>query len=69
MRGGDGEHTHIRKTTSRQAHRRRAHKNAAHDEEVRMGFRHGGADGLNEREDDEGGDGVGDEGSDDEDEG
>lgn len=33
-----------------------------------MGFRHCGADGLDEREDDEGGDGVGDEGGDEEDE-
>ena len=63
------DRTHIRKAASRQAHRGRAHKDASHNEEVGMGFRHRCADGLDEREDDEGGHGVGDEGGDDEDEG
>ena len=63
------DRTHIRKAASRQAHRGRAHKDASHNEEVGMGFRHRCADGLDEREDDEGGHGVGDEGGDEEDEG
>ncbi|KAI6853352.1 SPX domain-containing protein [Hortaea werneckii] len=60
---------HVRETRSRETHSSRSHKDGGHDEEVRVGGREGRADFADQREDDKGGHGVGDEGGDDGDEG
>ena len=65
----EGRLTHIGKPARWQGHRDRTHQRAGHDEQVRVRIVHADADLADEREDDERGDGVGDEGGHDQDQG
>ena len=60
--------THIREAGGRQAHGATAQKGGSHDQKIGVWLSHAGADLLDQRKDDEGGNGMGDERGDDEDE-